>query len=55
MKHILFLLLALMVGPLLLAQENESQFPDTSLFEALHRRAWQRQLYAVEALHQVFP
>ena len=36
MKHILFLLLALMVGPLLLAQENESQFPDTSLFEALH-------------------
>ena len=34
MKHILFLLLALMVGPLLLAQENESQLPDTSLFEA---------------------
>ncbi|MCR5660396.1 MAG: prolyl oligopeptidase family serine peptidase [Bacteroidales bacterium] len=36
MKHVLFLLLALMVGPLLLAQENESQLPDTSLFEAHH-------------------
>ena len=34
MKHVLFLLLALMVGPLLLAQENESQLSDTSLFEA---------------------